>query len=171
MAGKCNPQSQVKRYAQGGAVSSSSSRPQMRQTEDGRMEPVIGSRSPVRGSTGGGLNDLSGASGAPASSKPPRTSGDRLNPRTMETKPRARQEQEEALGLKKGGLVPARASLPGAARRMGAQFGQGKGESAIKPAGKASPPPIKSKPTKGGFGKGSGPVKQTSANPIRKKFI
>lgn len=168
MAGKCSPQ-QIKRYAGGGAVSSSSSTPQMRKDEKGRMEPVVGSRSslPPRGSTGGGLNALPAAS----PSRPPRSSADRLNPRNMETKPRARAEQEEALGLKKGGVVPNLAKLPGAAKRMGAQFGQGKGESAMKPAGKASPPPIKSKPTKGGFGKGSGPVKQTSSSPIRKKFI
>lgn len=169
MAGKCNPQSQIKRYASGGAVSSPS-QPQMRKDEKGRMEPVIGSRSAVRGSTGGGLNDLSGASGRP-SGPPPRSSGDRLNPRTMETAPRARKEQEEALGLKKGGIVPTIARLPGAAKRMGAQFGQGKGESAMKPAGKKSGPPVGAKPTKGGFGSGSGPVKQRSSSPIRKKFV
>lgn len=168
MAGKCNPQSQIKRYASGGAVSSSPSQPRMRPDEKGRMEPVIGSRSAVRGSTGGGLN---GPDAGRPSGPPPRSSASQLNPRTMETKPRARAEQEEALGLKKGGVVPPLAKLPGAAKRMGAQFGQGKGASAMKPAGKASPPPVTGKPTKGSFGKGSGPVKQTSAFPIRKKFV
>lgn len=165
MAKKC--------YARGGAVST---------TDDRRPgDPVPGTKAPPRrGSTGGGLNTVPAASVTP--SRPtsierspgnvPRSAGGALNANTLKMVPAARRDQErEVLGYKKGGIIPARASLPGAARRMGAQFGQGKGESAMKPADKKSPPPVGAKPTKGGFGQGSGPVKDRSSSPIRKKFI
>lgn len=167
MAAKCSPQSQqTKRYAKGGAVSTASS-------DDTRREPKIGTMGPnasrPRGSTGGGLNAVPAASPASA---PPRSAGGALNANTLQTVPRARRDQErEVLGYKKGGVIPPIAKLPGAAKRLGAQFGQGKGESAIKPANKKSGPPVGAKPTKGGFGQGSGPIKQRSSTPIRKKFI
>lgn len=174
MAGRCSPQ-QIKRYAHGGAVSTSDDNDR----STSRREPKIGTMGPnasrPRGSTGGGLNAAPAAdpsSGAPASRTPPRSAGGALNENTLQTVPRARRDQErEVLGFKKGGVIPPAAHLPGAARRMGAQFGQGKGESAMKPANKKSPPPVGAKPTKGTFGQGSGPVKQRSSAPIRKKFI
>ena len=174
MAGRCSPQ-QIKRYSHGGAVSTSDDN---RSDPRPRNEPKIGTMGPnasrPRGSTGGGLNAVPAAdSGAPASRTPPRTkSSGLLNENTLLTVPAARRDQErEVLGYKKGGVIPPAAKLPGAARRMGAQFGQGKGESAMKPEGKKSPPPVGAKPTKGTFGQGSGPVKQRSSAPIRKKFI
>lgn len=165
MSSKRNPQSQqIKCYSHGGAVS----------TRDDRRpgDPVPGTKAPPRrGSTGGGLNAVPAAD-RPASAPPRSGQNMPLNENTLRTVPRARREQEEeVLGFKKGGIIPARASLPGAARRMGAQFGQGKGESAMKPANKKSGPPVGAKPTKGGFGQGSGPVKARSSSPIRKKFI
>lgn len=136
-----------------------------------RREPVIGTKGPnasrPRGSTGGGLNDLSSARTDSGAGNRPRSAAGPLNPRTTETVPRARREQEERiLGFKKGGVIP-----DSFKSNMGKQFGQGKGKSATKPEGKKSGPPVGAKPTKGGFGRGTGPVKQSSSSPLRKKFI
>jgi hypothetical protein len=155
---KCNPQSQqIKHYAGGGTVRSGT--PGRRDTD-----PIPGTKGPnasrPRGSTGGGLNSLPSS---PTTDRPTNSSADtRLNPRALDMEPR-----RNINAFKKGGIVASKKPssspfLPGAARRMGAQFGAAAGKSAEKPAGN----PFAKKTA-------SGPVKASKAakGPVRKKFI